>query len=92
MGFNRRGVYNLNNAAVIRRLNKVKTQAKFQIVEIQASFNGPIILKNNLQKGFNRHNAHNLIYKATYRRVLIGIMHAILKEAAREIQANQIKN
>ena len=37
----------------------------------------PYGVKGDLQEGLNRHSARNLIYmyKATYRRVLIGVVH-----------------
>jgi len=43
----------------------------------------PYGIKGNLQKGFNKCGARTLMRKATYRRVLIGIVHAILEGSCR---------
>ena len=37
-------------------------------------------IKGDSQEGLNRHGARNLIYKATYKRVLIGVVYVILGE------------
>ena len=43
----------------------------------------PYGIKGDLQEGLNRRGVRNLMYKATYRRVLIGVVHATLGEGCR---------
>ena len=40
-------------------------------------------IKGNSQEDLNRRNVYNLIYKAIYKRVLIGMVYAILGEGCR---------
>ena len=40
-------------------------------------------IKGDLQEGFNRRSTYNLMCKATYRRVLIGVVYATLGEGCR---------